>query len=115
MIDGQEQPDSNPSVQSWNVKERVEFASGSIHNKELTHQRSVLFVKPNYWVVVDHVTENGKQTVEQSSERSLTRLFHLPDVDVSQIANSVRTNYKDGDNLWIGCLMGHALICRRGF
>lgn len=115
MIDGQEQPDSHPSVQSWNVKERVEFASGSIHNKELTHQRSVLFVKPNYWVVVDHVTENGELTAEQSSERSLTRLFHLPDVDVSQIANSVRTNYKDGDNLWIGCADGARIDMQKGF
>ena len=111
MIDGQEQPDSNPSVQSWNVKERVEFASGSIHNKELTHQRSVLFVKPDYWVVVDHITENSEQT----AERSLTRLFHLPDVDVSHASNSVWTNYKGGDNLWIGCADGANIDMQKGF
>jgi len=111
MIDGKEQPNSNPEAVSWNVKERVEFASGRIKNKEFTHQRSVLFVKPDYWVVVDHVTGKGGQR----SKHSLTRLFHLPDVDVSKTANSVQTKYKDGDNLWIGCADGATLEMQKGF
>ena len=111
MIDGQKQPDSDPKVLSWNVKERVEFASASITDKEFTHQRSVLFVKPDYWVVVDHVTENE----EQDSEHSLTRLFHLPDVEVSKSTNSVQTSYKEGDNLWIGCVDGASIDMQKGF
>jgi len=111
MIDGKEQPDSDPKVLSWNVKDRLEFASGSIANKEFTHQRSVLFVKPDYWVVVDHVTGKG----EQNAEHSLTRLFQLPDVDVSKTANSVQTNYEEGDNLWIGCVDDATLDMRKGW
>jgi hypothetical protein len=107
MIDEKEQPDSDPEVLSWNVKDRVEFASGRINNKELAHQRSVLFVKPDYWVVVDHVTGKGEHT--------LTRLFHLPDIDVTKNAHSVQTGYKDGDNLWIGCVDGAAIDMRKGW
>jgi len=111
MIDGQEQPDSDPKVESWNVEDRLEFASGSITNNAFAHQRSVLFVKPGYWVVVDHVTENG----EESAAHSLTRLFHLPDVEVSTAANSVQTTYKEGDNLWIGCADDAALEIKKGW
>jgi hypothetical protein len=107
MVDEKEQPDSDPKVLSWNVKDRVEFASGRIKKKGLAHQRSVLFVKPDYWVVVDHVTGKGAHT--------LTRLFHLPDVDVTKNAHSVQTGYKDGDNLWIGCVDGAAIDMRKGW
>jgi len=111
MIDGQEQPDSNPNVLSWNVEDRVEFASASIKNKAFTHQRSVLFVKPDYWVVVDYVTGRG----EENGKHSLTRLFHLPDVDVSKTASSVQTSYQEGDNLWIGCADAATIDMRKGW
>ena len=53
-------PSSNPQVVTWSVDERVEFASAKVGRDGLTHQRSVLFVKPNYWVVVDHVSGKPK-------------------------------------------------------
>jgi hypothetical protein len=111
MIDGKAQPDSNPKVLSWNVDERLEFASGIIKNQEFSHQRSVLFVKPDYWVVVDHVTGNDAQ----DTKHSLSRLFHFPDVEVSKTDNSVQTRYEAGDNLWIGCADGATIDMQKGF
>ena len=87
-------PNSNPKVVTWSVDERVELASAKVSRDGLTHQRSVLFVKPDYWVVVDHVS--GKPTAD------LTRLFHLPVVEVERGEHSVQTQFKDGQNLWIG-------------
>lgn len=101
------EPKNDPDVLSWNVKERIEFASGRFIDKEFTHQRSVLFVKPDYWVVVDHVTGEG--------EHALTRLFHLPDVTITKTEHSVQTDYPDGDNLWIGCADNATIEMQEGW
>jgi hypothetical protein len=93
-------------VVTWSVDERVEFTSAKVSRDGLTHQRSVLFVKPDYWVVVDHVS--GKPKAE------LTRLFHLPVVKVKQGKNSVQTQFKDGQNLWIGHADTARLEMRKG-
>ena len=87
------------SLMSTHMKKGV-FPDG------LTHQRSVLFVKPDYWVVVDHVS--GKPTAE------LTRLFHLPVVEVKRGEHSVQTQFKDGQNLWIGHADTARLEMRKG-
>jgi len=85
-----------PEVVTWCVKDRTEFVAGRITYNNTVHQRSVLFVKPNYWVVVDHVRGTGTQ--------SLTRLFHLPKVEVAKDVHTVKTCFKDGDNLSIQAL-----------
>lgn len=109
LLDEEDQPKANPEVLSWNVSERVEFASGRIRTKDhaVTHQRSILFVKPDYWVVVDHVTGTGDPT--------LTRLFHFPDVTVTHTTGSVRTRFTDGDNVWIGVVDDARVEMRQGW
>ena len=84
---------SNPVVLTWSVKDSVEFAAGKVSHNGFTQQRSVVFVKPDYWVIVDNM--RGKGNVE------LTRLFHLPIVDVKQDEKSVRTAFSEGDNIVI--------------
>lgn len=103
LFDGQRVNGRNPTVLSWNVEDRVEFVSGSLGG----WQRSVLFVKPSYWVVVDHVTGEG--------EHKLTRLFHLPDVNVTHEGKTVRTHYEDGDNIWIGGADEGVIEMREGY
>lgn len=83
----------NPSVLTWSVKDSIEFASGKVSHNGFTQQRSVIFVKPDYWVIVDNI--RGKGTAK------LTRLFHLPVVDVKQDKKSVKTAFSEGDNIWI--------------
>jgi hypothetical protein len=93
LIDDGEQPDSDPQVLSWHTAPQFDFVSGSITGKGLTHQRSVLFVKPGYWVVVDHVTGEGAHR--------LTRLFHFPRVGIQTTDNAAQTQFPDGTNIQV--------------
>ena len=109
LLDENDQPKTNPDVLSWNVEDRVEFVSGRISTKNtgITHQRSVLFVKPDYWVVVDHVTGDAAP--------KLTRLFHFPDVKVDHDATSARTRFPEGDNVWVHVADDARLEMREGW
>lgn len=109
LLDENDQPQGQPEVLSWNVSDRLEFASGRIVTKDkaVTHQRSVLFVKPDYWVVVDHVSGTG--------EPRLTRLFHFPDVDIEHDGASVRTRFPEGENVWLGLADDASLEMRKGW
>lgn len=91
LIDDGEQPDSDPKVLSWHTAPQFDFVAGAITGKGITHQRSVLFVKPGYWVVVDHVTGEG--------EHRLTRLFHFPRIGVETAGNAAQTQFPDGNNI----------------
>ena len=92
LIDGNEQPASDPEVLAWHVGSEVEFVSGQIKTNGLRHQRSVLFVKPHYWVVVDHVFGVG--------EHEITRLFHFPLNSGARLeGRGVRTHFTSGMNL----------------
>ena len=92
MIDGAEQPASNPELLSWHTGADADFASGQIQAKGLRHQRSVLFVKPHYWIVVDHVFGEG--------DHELTRLFHFPlEASVQVAGNTAQTGFKTGSNI----------------
>jgi hypothetical protein len=96
LINGEGPPKGNkfnPRVLTWSVKDSVEFASGKVSHNGFTQQRSVVFVKPDYWVIIDNI--RGKGSVE------LTRLFHLPIVDLKKDKQSVSTNFSEGDNIWI--------------
>jgi hypothetical protein len=106
-VDGKGQPQSDPKVLAWTVTEQAVFASGMISGGGITHQRSVLFVKPDYWVVVDHVKGEG--------EHQLDRLFHFGRVEVTTDGSSVRTCYPDGQNVWIGNADAAGLEMREGW
>jgi hypothetical protein len=93
-----------PVIVAWSIKERTEFVSAKLASNGVTHQRSVLFVKPDYWVVSDHVSGSGSP--------ALTRLFHMPQVEVEKEGTCVRTGFKEGDNLWINGLAESSLEMR---
>jgi hypothetical protein len=91
LIDGQEQLQSDPKVIAWSSTDVADFACGEIFGNGLRHRRSVLFVKPDYWVIVDHVLGEG--------EHELTRLFHFPLGEVLAEGTAVRTAFAEGTNL----------------
>jgi len=100
---------TRPEVITWSVKPGAEFTSGKVASERrrkkgqepFTQQRSVLFVKPDYWVVVDHV--NGSQ-----ESPTIMRRFHLPPNEARSDAHAVRTTFEDGDNIWLHAADGAA-------
>ncbi len=106
LIDG-DQPRANPEVLAWGSTETADFAVGRIAGGDVTHQRSVLFVRPDYWLVVDHVTGSG--------EHSLARQFRFPMVAVEADGQSVRTAFEDGANVRVTGLSGAELQMREGW
>jgi hypothetical protein len=106
LIDG-DQPRVNPEVLAWATTDTADFASGRIVGEEVTHQRSVLFVRPHYWLVVDHVTGAG--------EHSLTRQFRFPMVEVEIDDHSVWTDFDEGTNVRVTDLSETDLQMREGW
>lgn len=96
LVDEKDQPRGvNPELLSWNIGENIEFASAIVCGKQgVAHQRSIVFIKPDYWVVVDHLTGEGSP--------KLTRLFQFPEVAVGHDKHAAFTQYPDGDNIWVG-------------
>lgn len=66
MIGGREQPPKvNPTVHDWVTGADFDFARASITYDGFTHTRSVVFVKPDYWVVYDVIDGSGTEKLEQ--------------------------------------------------
>ena len=91
MIDGQEQLKSDPKLLAWHTAPDADFACGRVAADGFSHQRSVLFVKPGYWVVVDHILGQGNHQV--------TRLFHFPIGPVQAEGNAAHTAFPNGMNI----------------
>ena len=91
LIDGQEQLASDPKLRDWHTTAAADFASGQIAAGGLVHQRSVLFVKPDYWVVQDTISGEGNHEV--------TRLFHFPTGPAKMDGNAAQTTFPDGTNI----------------
>lgn len=103
--------DQRPAAQlhSWQSDESYDFAIGS-HTAyarlkdPVTHWRSVLFVKPRYWVVVDDLLGAAEHTVAvrfQFGPMPVT-------VDAAQWA---RAGHADGSGLLVRSFAGLALKC----
>ncbi len=91
LIDGREQLQADPRLLAWSADETADFASGMIEAEGLSHQRSVLFVKPGYWIVLDHIVGEG--------QHELTRLFHFPSGPARADQNAAHTAFPDGMNI----------------
>jgi hypothetical protein len=109
MIDGQEQPAGDPEVLAWDVKPQVEFASAAIEKDGFRQQRAVLFVKPDYWLVVDFVSGPDQDAHE------VKRLFHFPPVRVDSDSTSARTAFVDGTNLQVQAADDARVEMRKGW
>jgi hypothetical protein len=101
MIDEEEQPSVDPELLAWATTEEFDFVSGRLVGPKsgIAQTRSVLFVKPEYFVLVDHVTGEGAHKLEQ--------LFHLPlgEAEVDPAASRLVTKLPKGANLaaaWAG-------------
>ncbi|MBO9620726.1 MAG: heparinase II/III family protein, partial [Niabella sp.] len=93
-VDSAEQPKVDPTLQAWYVGKHIEYVSGKLQAGEYTHQRTVVFVKPFYWVIVDHV--------KSRKNHMYTRQFQFPvGAPVTPYDKGFITNYATGTNLFI--------------
>ena len=110
LIDGQEQS-SPPQAKllSWHAGPDADFVSGEVGEPgNIQHQRSVFFVRPDYWVVVDHIHGVGTHQV--------SRLFHFP-LGAGAVAegHTVRTAFPTGTNLAITDPGDSTIQCQDGW
>ncbi|MDH7570709.1 MAG: heparinase II/III-family protein, partial [Armatimonadota bacterium] len=96
QIDGLEQPHNLATeVVAWRVEPAWEHAAGRVAYAGFQHRRDVLFLKPRAWLVVDHVSGDGRHHLEQ--------WWHFPPgeaaVDAPKLA--VRSTRPKGANLEI--------------
>lgn len=96
-IDGKNQPRKRGKTERWISNPAFDYVSGTFSGYEgLTHRRSILFVKPRYWLVSDRITGSGSHTYDQN--------WHFPPDSrptVRTDVKTVRTNYSEGGNLLI--------------
>jgi len=106
MIDGQEQLQADPKLLAWHTDARADFACGCVVADGLSHQRSVLFVKPGYWVVVDQILGHGNHEV--------TRLFHFPIGPAKADGHAAHTAFPTGMNIQVQPVDNAKLEMRTG-
>lgn len=66
-VDGKDYDEKHGKTEKWVTNDGIDYVLGSHTNYPgLTHRRSVLFVKPDYWVVHDDVYGDGSHTYDQN-------------------------------------------------
>jgi len=96
-VDGQSYAAKAGVTEQWISNDGLDYVVGSHTNYPgLVHRRTVLFVKPDYWIVLDHVSGEGRHTYDQNWHFAL-------DAGLTEAAatKAVRTGYPTGGNLLI--------------
>jgi hypothetical protein len=94
VVDGNDQEWINPAIKTWHVGKSLEYVSGKMDLKDLSHQRTVVFVKPDYWLLIDHLT--AKEAHEY------TRQFQFPIGSNAVVkGKAALTQFSEGMNLAI--------------
>lgn len=97
VIGGREQPlKLDPVVEAWETNETYDFARASIAYDGFTHRRSVVFIKPDYWVIRDEIEGSGE------TEEDLEQIWNFPPSTVKvDGTSSIRTDDNGKTNLHI--------------
>jgi heparinase II/III-like protein len=96
-MDGKNQPRKPGKTLQWISNSGLDYIVGTFDGyPNVVHQRCILFVKPDYWIVLDLLQGKGNHTCDQN--------WHFaPDANISGDPGkkTVRTNYEPGGNLLI--------------
>ena len=96
-VDGKNQPRTPGKTEMWISNAAFDYVSGTYAGYEnLTHRRSILFVKPDYWIVRDDVRGTGSHVYDQN--------WHFaPEagITIHPDTKTIRTNYPEAGNLLI--------------
>ncbi|BCW98684.1 MAG: hypothetical protein KatS3mg024_1511 [Armatimonadota bacterium] len=94
-VDGQNQPPRWGSIDRWVSSDGMDFLVSTYKGYEsVDHRRSIVFVKPDYWVVNDTLTGPGNHTCDQN--------WHFNEdagLEEDPATKLVRTTYAEGGNL----------------
>lgn len=107
-VDGQSYAAKAGTTETWISNDGIDYVVGSHSNYPgLVHRRSVLFVKPEYWIVLDDLSGEGRHTYDQNWHFAL-------DAGITEdpVTQSVRTGYATGGNLLIVPVNPSALASR---
>lgn len=105
----QKNPHFNPSmgtteyigtIDDWVTGKNIDFLSQTaITNEDADHTRTILFVKPYYFIVSDYMTPH-----DEEAENTYKQLWHmLPEAKLSQVEgeNIFTSNFESGANVLV--------------
>jgi hypothetical protein len=96
-VDGRNYPAKAGTTEKWISNDALDYVVGSHSNYPgLVHRRSVLFVKPEYWIVFDEVSGDGRHVYDQNWHFALAA-----GITEEPTTKAVRTGYATGGNLVI--------------
>lgn len=109
LIDGQIPGTCDPTPLVAETTPAADFVAGEAPAGDgtVTHRRSVLFVKPDYVVVVDHLLGQGPHRV--------TRTWHLPECEPLAAGRTVQTPFTEGWNVSVTALDGAPVTMTKGW
>jgi hypothetical protein len=96
-VDGQSYAAKAGTTEKWISNDGIDYVVGSHKNYAgLVHRRTVLFVKPEYWIILDDVLGEGRHTYDQNWHFAL-------DAGITEepVRKAIRTGYPTGGNLLI--------------
>ncbi|MHC4641261.1 MAG: heparinase II/III family protein [Planctomycetota bacterium] len=96
-IDNCDQPRIPGKTDKWFSNDALDYASAVFTGyPNVSSRRSILFIKPDYWFVRDHITGSGAHTYHQN--------WHFAadaDPTVDNRSKQIRTNHDEGGNILI--------------
>ncbi len=106
-IDNSNQPRRAGKTDRWFSNPALDYVSAVFTGyRDISHRRTILFVKPDYWLVRDHIAGAGTHTYHQN--------WHFP-ADAAPSADTgtkrICTNYDAGGNIDIIPLNSTGLEC----
>lgn len=114
LIDGKGSPrekGTDARLDAWQSERGADFASGTTDFDGLRFQRSVVFVKPGYWVIVDNITG----ATRDAAQHEVKRLFHFPIGESKSVGNNAQTAFANGKNLQVQVADSGKLAIEKGW
>jgi hypothetical protein len=107
-IDSINQPRTPGKTDKWFSNSALDYVSGILTGyRKLSHRRSILFIKPDYWFVRDSITGSGTHTYDQNWHFAEDAKFSL---DTRK--KRIRTNYDTDGNILIALLNPTKVDCK---
>ncbi len=120
VIDGLGQPNRDPDLLHWHADEEVDLAVGEFLAHGVRHERSVLYLRGDYWIVLDQLTEaetGDEGDALHGEARELTRYFHFPlgDARFDPETQTAATDFESGTNIAVTGLDDAVLTPGEGY